>query len=717
MRTLGAPIAFLARLMPNPIARALPLVSVLLAMGTVGCSTIPEGRSAVDEVSVVGADEVDADDIRDKIATSSNPRFLGMFEGVVYDYAVFNRFILERDLARVERYYRARGYYEANVRAGRIFRISDDEVQVEIVVDEGPMVAVAEVKVKGASQLDPGLVEDLRATALRALPLGGALDEDGFKRAAANIKRMLTDAGYAWADVERSALVDIVAHQARVELSVEPGPKATFGEITIEGLGELPEEPLRTAIDIDPGDPYSTAVLEDAHRAALDLGVFSSVQLAPDLDAQEEQRVVPVKVRAAPSTLRSVKLGGGVTLDALKSDVHLRAGWEDRNFLGGMRRLTVDARPGVVLYPLRINNWVAPEQPLPHAELRNRLAQPGLFEARTTGFIEPNVRVFPVLLKTDPQPEDPVIGYLDLHGQVGLERRLWKRIHGTISQHVQYALPFAYLGEISPFLSDIILTYPEIGLRFDLRDDPVHPHQGILASTTFQAAFHEGRDLRVVPELAGYLPLGHRYLTLAARTKVGFLFPFNYGDTIDKQLASPEAGMTEEEVHDLQLMYFRGLFAGGPSSNRGYPPQTISPHAVVPFLNPQSQAAKVAAGCQRGEPGYDPVLCSVPIGGRTLWELSLELRFPIAMPLLGATFCDAADVAPDVGEFRPDHPHLSCGAGLRYDTPVGPIRLDVAYRIPGMQVLDEDHSAREEGDPGDIFGAPINIAFGIGESF
>jgi outer membrane protein insertion porin family/translocation and assembly module TamA len=353
---------------------------------------------------------------------------------------------------------------------------------------------------------------------------------------------------------------------------------------------------------------------------------------------------------------------------------------------------------------------------LPHGELRNRLEQPGVFEARTTGYIEPNARVFPVLLKTDPNPDDPVLGYLELDGKIGLQRRFWK-VFGDISQHVEYALPFAYAGSVHPFLSDVLITYPELGLRFDLRDDMTHPHKGVLASTAFQAAiFGDAHDVRVIPELAGYVPLGHRYVTLAARTKVGFLFPSNYGDTLEAQLASPAGATTPEEVRDLQLMYFRGLFAGGSASNRGYPPKTISPHAVVPFLNAQTETAKLAQGCQEGSPDYDSSVCAVPIGGRTLWELSLELRFPIYVPLLGAVFCDSADVAPGEAEFRPDHPHLSCGGGLRYDTPVGPIRLDVAYRIPGVQVIG-DYNVREEGDPGDIFGVPLNVAFGIGEAF
>jgi outer membrane protein insertion porin family/translocation and assembly module TamA len=58
--------------------------------------------------------------------------------------------------------------------------------------------------------------------------------------------------------------------------------------------------------------------------------------------------------------------------------------------------------------------------------------------------------------------------------------------------------------------------------------------------------------------------------------------------------------------------------------------------------------------------------------------------------------------------------HLSAGFGLRYDTPVGPIRLDLGYRIPGLQA---PVGAADEGTPSSIFGLPLALSFGIGEAF
>ena len=79
----------------------------------------------------------------------------------------------------------------------------------------------------------------------------------------------------------------------------------------------------------------------------------------------------------------------------------------------------------------------------------------------------------------------------------------------------------------------------------------------------------------------------------------------------------------------------------------------------------------------------------------------------------GAVFTDAADVAPETAQFRFNRPHLSAGLGFRYDTPVGPVRLDVGYRIPHAQAP----ASPDEGKPDTTFGLPLAVSFGIGEAF
>src|SRR5690606_31340441 len=151
------------------------------------------------------------------------------------------------------------------------------------------------------------------------------------------------------------------------------------------------------------------------------------------------------------------------------------------------------------------------------------------------------------------------------------------------------------------------------------------------------------------------------------RANVGFLFPFNY-DT--------PSGDNEPSVADTQIAYFRSFFSGGPSSNRGYPYRGVGPHGTVLLFKPAIQARQ-GGTCDESSPSFDSRRCSVPLGGRSLWEASVAYRFPIVGAFHGALFCDASDVAEHGLTIALDRPHLSCGLGPRYDTPVGPIRLDV----------------------------------------
>jgi outer membrane protein insertion porin family/translocation and assembly module TamA len=163
-------------------------------------------------------------------------------------------------------------------------------------------------------------------------------------------------------------------------------------------------------------------------------------------------------------------------------------------------------------------------------------------------------------------------------------------------------------------------------------------------------------------------------------------------------------------VRDQQLLLFRAFYSGGPSSNRGYPYRGVGPHGVLGFLAPSSIDCTLPENVERDE-------CVRPLGGLTLWEASAEVRFPIVEPFGGAVFLDASDVTRDVGEIRFDFPHLSTGVGLRYDTPVGPLRADVGYRIAFAQEVGEAELRTNEGDPDEVFGAPIAIHIALGEAF
>jgi outer membrane protein insertion porin family/translocation and assembly module TamA len=273
------------------------------------------------------------------------------------------------------------------------------------------------------------------------------------------------------------------------------------------------------------------------------------------------------------------------------------------------------------------------------------------------------------------------------------------------------------LGQKDPDLDRVIVSYPALYTTFDLRDDAVHPHKGLFLGTEIEAAGVGGdaRDVKLQPEIRGYVPVTRR-MTLAARGSVGLLFAGNYGHTVESNALTGTAGpgVTRKDwVRDIQLMFMRGFFSGGTGSNRGYAQREIGPHGVVPFYN-HGQTVNPAVDCAPDSGTYDPAVCDLPLGGFTLWEGGVELRFPLAGALTGAVFSDASDVSARRLSFRWNRPHLSVGFGLRYDTPVGPVRFDLGFRVPGMQAPAD---AADEGVPATIFGAPLAASFGIGESY
>lgn len=699
--------------MPFWSSKVALVVGLVTAQFGVACASIPRKHQAIDSVDVEGTDEVSESDVEEKIATAPSPKFLGLFRGVVYDYEIYDRSTLQRDLARIERYYRARGYYDAHARAARVFRVGKNHVRVAIVVDEGSPVLVGPVRVSGVDALSADLRRDVRVAARRPLVEDTPFEEEHLEQSVAAVERTLQDSGYAQAKVTRDVAVDVVKHRATVALEVASGAPAVFGPVRIVGLGGIPEKPVRRALDIAEGEPYSQSALDAARQAVLDLGVFSSAEIEPAFDdPKAPPGTVPLVVRVEPTKLRVLRLGGGVEFDAIKTDVHALAGWEDHNFFGGLRSYTMSIRPGLVFYPIRIGNFVPLEQVLPEVRIRNEFRQPGFLEARTNALIRPEMNVFSVLLPSSAPTSDTIPGYLEFKVSAGVDRVFWK-LYGALTHNVQVETPFAYRGFQDDALRTLVLSYPELVTNLNATDSRVRPHKGVYLGNSLQVAGGpfggDATDVRVQPDLRGYVPLGHR-VTFVARASVGLLFPMNYGSSLDDDVATQRAN-SDDRVRDLQVVYFRGFLAGGPNSNRGYPLRSIGVYQIVAspaFGGSASIAACAAATAASAE-------CRIPIGGTTLWESSAELRFSIVGPVSMATFCDAADVSGQVLDFRFMHPHFSCGIGGRYDTPVGPIRLDVGYRIPGLQVIGPADPTEQEPKP--LLGLPIAIAFAIGEAY
>jgi outer membrane protein assembly factor BamA len=199
----------------------------------------------------------------------------------------------------------------------------------------------------------------------------------------------------------------------------------------------------------------------------------------------------------------------------------------------------------------------------------------------------------------------------------------------------------------------------------DRRDNPADPHRGIYNTADVSIAarfFGSQRSFgRVLLRNATYHRLT-RNLVFARQTQFGVIAPF----------AAP-AGLTEQQSVPLPERFF----GGGADSLRAFPYNQAGPRDTGAPLVP-------------GGPSSEPT--GFPLGGNALIFNNMELRFPlIGANIQGVLFHDMGNVFSkldnisfrfhqrNIDDF--DYTAHAVGFGVRYRTPIGPIRVDLAYSV------------------------------------
>ena len=191
----------------------------------------------------------------------------------------------------------------------------------------------------------------------------------------------------------------------------------------------------------------------------------------------------------------------------------------------------------------------------------------------------------------------------------------------------------------------------------DTRDKPLDAHRGVFATL----------NLSVTPG-----PFGSSAAFAKLFGQYAFYKPFHsvvFANSLRLGLAKPLAGSF---VPTSQL-----YFSGGGTSLRGFPIDEAGPQRIVPFCN----VLQNQTGC---------VNVTVPVGGRQLFIFNSEVRFPLRIMknLGGVVFYDGGNVysAINFNNFASNYTN-TIGIGLRYSTPIGPIRIDLGRNlnpVPGI---------------------------------
>lgn len=285
---------------------------------------IPDGRYGVEAVEFEGTEQLDSQSAAACLGTRRRPvagfdiglrgspdcneppfdgdhLMIDLFSWPFTEWPLFDENVFERDVERVERWYRARGYYDARVtatevdpptatsvdRSGQGCGTGDGncEVRVRFSVEEGEPVRIARMSLRGIDDLPDGMRELLRAE----LPFarGDAFDETLYERTKSRMVRVLADRGYAHARVDGEVKVNVGRHEAFVVFEIDAGAPDIIGRVCVVGYGELPPQSLIGVSGLEAGESFSLAALEDAQRALYALGVLGAVDVHPE-ETEEE---------------------------------------------------------------------------------------------------------------------------------------------------------------------------------------------------------------------------------------------------------------------------------------------------------------------------------------------------------------------------------------------------------------------------------------------
>lgn len=675
---------------------------LLCGLTAVSCAHIEQDSYGVRNFDVKGAEQMSAAAVERCLLTVERPR-AGITLGLEADtcgeppfdhsaprlslwrwpwaaYQSHNPAVLADDQKRILRWYRARGFYDA-----RIVEVRTDPpeaadydpppksacdpahgqcpVDIVVVVEEGQPLRFGEVRVEGVEGVQAEARELLAKVKLPKR--GQRFDELDYDRAKQALVDQLAEAGYPAARVSGQVQLDHDAKRADVRYTVTPGPVYRFGRVVVEGQGTLPTAPIAAAAYVPVGARYRQSVLDEAQQEVYALGAFSAVEVERVLHAESAR--ADVRIRVTPLARNVWRVGVGVMSGALRRtetgelqsvpqwDLHLFGRYERRHVFGTLGRFTMEERPRMIFQ----NRFPAFTAPKPGNVIKLRLNQPGLLEKRTDLIFATQYDVGP----------DAYLGFdrHDVLARVSVKRAFLRRtVFTTMSlQQDVFLVPG---GQTTTDGSEVPSSYAflflEQDLVLDLRDDALQPTHGVyvelLASQAPRWAASDWTAFRLAPDMRGYLPLPW-HMVLAGRFALGAMFVTAADARLDatSQALGPNA--------------YR-LRGGGANSNRGF------------------VAGELGAGNE---------------GGLRRWESSLELRVRFGRYFGVVGFADVGDVNRDPS-FRFNLPHPSAGFGLRYRTPVGPIRFDMGFRIG-------DLDANEKLMP--IIQVPGAWHLTIGESF
>lgn len=628
--------------------------------------------------------------LADGIATTPSS-FMRRRVGIFGRRRCLDRAQFALDAVRLVVFYRNHGYVAATVDT-LVTPLGPGRVAIQFTVLEGEPIRIADLVIEGIDRMDDRdrLLAGLHVTR------GAPFDKYAIEEARDSLTRRLRNDGYPEAEVFVGYDTHVIAHTATVRLTVQAGPRMRVGPLRVavaprEGAARgLDDAAVLRAAGIADGDLYSEERLERAKRALYQTQAYDQVAVRTDAGvARGDSGRIGVTLDLAEGFMRIGRVAAGYgTLDCFRATGDMT----QFNFLGGVARLDVRTRISKIgisepltgaaalcpqakadPYSRDLNYYLGASASRP-AVFREFAPSVTLFSERRSEY-KSFLRTTPIgssfALARTVRRVTQALGYSVEYGRTEAQPALLCAVFNACEDADREAFSRAQR-----------LAVASVAITRERGDSPVDPTRGsALRAELRTAGRHTGSDLslqfnKLLLDGAIYRPWGED-VVLAARLRLGAVV----GPSLSFSNAS------------LYVPPHERLFAGGPTTVRGFPQNELGPAVYIASAYDTVRAGGLAGGVltNPGDTVYfrarpdAPGERTVPTGGNALVVANLEarIRSPILPDLLQWT------VFTDVGEvWNRGTPGANLGfntlrwtpgAGMRVRTLIGFVRLDVAY--------------------------------------
>lgn len=629
------------------IIRAIPLL--IVAVLSTACKE--EGGVKVSGFTINGNKAVTTGQLKQILATQASSKLPWGTK------RYFSREQFEADLKRIVAFYTDRGFPDARVTSFDA-KLTDDQESVSITlnIDEGQPVTVERIVLEGFESLP----DEHKTTLDTHLPLrlGAPLDRALLQASRETVLDELRDHGHPYASVRMTESPGSSETQRIITFRADPGPVAHVGEIEISGNASVSDDVVRRHLTFKPGDLYRLSKLRESQRRLYSLELFQFANVEP-LRVDERATTVPTRVTVTEGKHRRVTFGVGYgTEEKARAEVD----WRHVNFFGGARTASVLARYSGLDGGLRLN-----------------FTQPYLFSPRYSLGLSGQAW----------HTAEPAFTLNTRGGRATVTRQFARGGGPILGGRPSMTFSLAYANEHEDYtiskeaLEDLTFRDELISLGLDPRFGTGEGQRSALildasrnttdnlldAKRGYVASLH-------LENAGGFLGGSYDYYEMTGEGR----FYQNIANKLVFAVQARGGSIDAKGSPDVKVPFFKRYFLGGATNLRGWGRFEVSPLS--------------GAG--------------LPIGGTTFMNFSAEVRMPIWKALGGVVFLDGGNVWTNAWDFKLGDMRYNVGPGLRYNTPIGPIRADLGYQlnpIPGLLVNGKEEARR------------FRFHFSIGQAF